>query len=102
MAVVQSVLILGSDSWVVTPNIMRFLGSLHNWVAQWTSGQMPWFRNGLWEYPPIGEALAEAGMEPIGECMSCQNTSVAQFITIRSIFDIRVTEERRLVSPVTM
>ena len=70
MAVVQSVLILGSESWVVNPNIMRLLGGLHNWVAQCTYGRMPWLQNSLWDYPPIGEALAEAGLEKIGECMS--------------------------------
>ena len=44
----------------------------------------------------------EADLEPIRECMSCQNTSVAQCITMRSIFDLRVAEERRSVSLVTM
>ena len=33
VAVVQYVLLLGSYLWVVTPNILRLLGSLHNWVA---------------------------------------------------------------------
>ena len=33
MAVVQSVLLLGSYSWVVTPNILRLLGSLHTGMA---------------------------------------------------------------------
>ena len=63
---------------------------------------MPWFRNGLWEYPLIGESLVEVGLEPIREWLYSQNTSVAQCITMRSIFDLRVVDERRSVSPVTM
>ena len=33
MVVVQFVLILGSELWVVTPNIMRLLGIIHNQVS---------------------------------------------------------------------
>ena len=83
MAVVQSVLLLGSYLWFVTPNIMRFLGSLHNWVAQHINGRMPWCWNGCWEYPPIGEAIEEVGLEPIGEYILCRHTSVAQYISTR-------------------
>ena len=92
MVVVQAVLILGSELWVVTPNIMRFLASLNNRVAQRNYGLMPLFRNGLWEYPLIGESLVEVGLEPIREWLYSQNTSVAQCITMRSIFDLRVAE----------
>ena len=51
---------------------------------------MPWFWNGLWEYPPIGEAIAEAGQEKIGEYISRRHTSVAQYITTSLIFDLVV------------
>ena len=53
-------------------------------------------------YSPIGEALSEAGLEPIGEYISCRHTSVAQYITMRSIFDLVAAEERRPISPATM
>ena len=58
-------LIFGLGLWVVTPKVMRLLGSLHNWVAKLIFGRMPWFQNSHWEYPPIGEAFLEAGLEPI-------------------------------------
>ena len=83
-------LILGSYLLVVTPNILRLLGSLHNWVVQRISGMMPWFWNGSWEYPLIGEALAEAGMEPIGCYIFHYHTSVEYYISTRSIFDLRL------------
>ena len=102
VAVVQSVLILGSDLWVVTPNIMRLLGSLCNWVAQQITGRMPRCWNGCWWYPPIGEAIAEARLEPIGEYISRCHISVPQYITTRSIFDLVVAEERQTISLATM
>ena len=40
--------------------------------------------------PPIWEAIAEAGLEPIGEYISLRHTGVAQYITTRSIFNIVV------------
>ena len=49
VAVVQSVLLLGSSLLVVTINILRLLGSLHNWVAQRITGRIPWYRNDFWE-----------------------------------------------------
>ena len=94
MAVVQSVLLLGSHLWVVTPNILRLLGSLHNWVVQRITGRMPQFWNSCWEYPLIGEALSESGLETIGGYISRRHTSVVQYITMRSIFDLVVAEER--------
>ena len=48
VAVVQSVMILGSYLWVVTPNIMRLMGSLHNWLVQRINGRMPQCQNGCW------------------------------------------------------
>ena len=83
MEMVQSVILLGSYLWVVTPNIMRFLVSLHNWVDQRITERLTWCRNSRWEYPPIREALLEAGMEKIGEYVSRHHTSVAQYITTR-------------------
>ena len=55
---------------------------------------MPWCQNGLWDYPAIGEALAKAGMEPIGKYISCRHTSVAQYIRTRQIFDFAVAAEK--------
>ena len=78
MVVVQSMILLGSESWVVTPKILQFLGSLQNRVAQRIYVRMPWYCNRHWEYPPIGEVLAESGMELIGEYISRRHTGVAQ------------------------
>ena len=88
--VLQSVFLFGLESWVFTPHILLVLGSFHNRAARSISGQMPQFWNGCWDYPPIGDVLAEAGMEPIVEYISCPHISVSHYITTRQIFDIVV------------
>ena len=64
--VVHYFLIFGSESWVVTPCILRALGSLHNRVARRISGRMPRCQNIQWEYPPIVKFLTDAGLGTIG------------------------------------
>ena len=52
--------------------------------------------------PPIDEALLEAGLEPIGGYIYNRHTIVTQYITMKSIFDLVVAEERQPISPATM
>ena len=63
---------------------------------------MPWCWNGLWEYPPIVEALSDAELDPIRGYISQHHIGVAQYIATRPIFDLAVAEERRTRSPVTI
>ena len=81
---------------------MQVLGSLCNWVAQCISGRMPWCWNILWEYPQIGEALSDAGLDPIGGYIYQRHISAAQYIATRPIFDLAVVEERWTRSPETI
>ena len=50
--------------------IMWTLGRFHSWAERRVLGRMSWCWNGFWEYPLIGEDLAEAKMELIGEYIS--------------------------------
>ena len=40
--------------------------------------------------PPIGEALADAGLDIIGEYITRSHNSVAQYIFMRTVFDLAV------------
>ena len=42
LAVVQSVMLYGSDTWVMTPRIYRMLGGFHHRVAQRLTERQPW------------------------------------------------------------
>ena len=67
LAVVQSVLIYGSVTWVLTPRIQRVLGGFHYMVAGMVIGRQPWKgRDRGWFYPPLEDAMAEAGFQEVG------------------------------------
>ena len=63
---------------------------------------MPRSQNERWEYPPAREALDESGLEFIGEYICFHHSSMVQYTTTRSIFDILVAEGRRPGYPATI
>ena len=52
--------------------------------------------------PPIGEALADAGIYPIGGYISQCHISPSHYIATKPIFDFAVSEERQTRSPETI
>ena len=67
--VVQSVLLYGSESWVVTGEMIKMLEIFDHQVARRITG-MAAQRNmdGEWEWTPVSEELKTAGIFPIKEC----------------------------------
>ena len=64
MAVVQAVLLFGSETWVVNPRLEKALMGFHHWAVRLMADMGPKFQlNGTWVYPPIGAALAMVGLE---------------------------------------
>ena len=53
-----------------------------------------WLKNRGWDYPTIGEALMDAGLETIGIYVNRRQNTVAQYTSTRNILDIAVAEER--------
>ena len=51
-AVVQAVLLFGSETWVRTQTMDKLLSGFHHRVARRLSGHMPRLHNGVWVYPP--------------------------------------------------
>ena len=65
-AVVQAVLLFRAETWVITPRMERALDSFQHGAAQCLTGRKPRRRkNGRWVYPPLKEAMREAGSEGI-------------------------------------
>ena len=61
-ALVQAVLLLGAETWVLTPRMERALSSFHNRVARRiTRRQKRRLGGGSWDYPPLATAMGEAG-----------------------------------------
>ena len=55
-------LLFGAETWVLTQRMEKDLDRFQSRVARMIAGKQPRQRtDGSWEYPPLAEALAEAG-----------------------------------------
>ena len=65
-AVVQQVLLFGTETWVVPPMMERALSSfLHGAARRLTGRQLRRGRDGKWHYPSLEGAMKEAGLTDI-------------------------------------
>ena len=59
-AVVQAVLLFGSETWVLTPRMGRALRSFHHRVTRRITVRPPnQWEDGIWEYPPLEIEMEE-------------------------------------------
>jgi hypothetical protein len=89
-AVVQSILLFGSETWVVTKPILQALEGFHKRVARRLSGKTPYLcqATGEWIYPPIDKALEEVGLWPIEKYIEKRQNTVADYVATRPIFEL--------------
>jgi hypothetical protein len=98
-AVVQAILLYGSESWVITPAMIKVLDSFHHRVARRITGRMPRRINGIWHYPPIAPTLEEAGLYTMKEYIErCRNT-IAQYVATRPLHQLTQEASRKRGSP---
>ena len=87
-AVVQVVLLFGSETWVLTPHMERALGSFQHKVARWITRMQPRRRGGGgWYYPPLASDMEEVGFEETGVYIQKRQNMVVQYIATRPILD---------------
>ena len=85
----QDVLIFGAETWVLTSRTKRALDSFQHRVARRLTGRQPRRRGyGSWSYPPLEEAMGEAGFEGIMKYITRRQNMVAQYIPTRPIMDL--------------
>ena len=66
LAVVQATLLFGSEAWFVTPHMARNLGGVHHQVARRITVKLPCHQSdGSCNFPPLAEAMREAGLEEL-------------------------------------
>ena len=96
-AVVQSVLLYGSESWVVTPAVLKVLNSFHHRMARRLSGKQPRYlpRENRWEYPPIEEALEVAGLYTMDHYIEVRRNTLVRNISTRPILELCRGAERQ-------
>ena len=80
----------------MSPRICKALGSFHYWVIRGLMGRMPHHGgDGTWIYPPLGEAVVEAGLQEIETYIDRFQNTVAQCIATRPIMDLCLELGRR-------
>ena len=96
LAVVQLVLLYGSEIWVMTPCIRMVLGRFRHRVAHRLTGRQPWKRRyRVWIYPPLEDVMAEARLQEVEIYVSRLQNTAAQFIATRPIMELCLAAERR-------
>lgn len=87
-AVVQSVLLFGSETWVWTQQMRLTLQGFHHRVARRLTGRVARRQNGVWTLPPIEEALEAASLHPIEEYITRRRDHLLAHVRTRPIYAI--------------
>ena len=101
-AIFKAVLLYGLEAWVMSPRIGSTLGSFRHRLDRILTGRKPQRRlYGRWVYPPLAEAMAEAGLQEVETYVSRRQNIVAQFVAARTIMKLFLVVERSSGSRVT-
>ena len=88
-AVAQAVLLFGAETWFLTQSMERALDSSQSRVMKRIARkQLRRRTDGIWDYPPLTEALRGAGLKGIRKLVTSRQNMVAQYITTRPIIDL--------------
>jgi hypothetical protein len=89
-AVIQTVLLYGSETWVLTPRMLSKLEGCHQQIARRLMGRAPVYlrREGQWQYSPIGDAMEEAGLFSIEEYITRHRNRIAVFVATRPLIAV--------------
>ena len=74
----------------------RVLGSLYHRVAHRLTGRQLWRgRDRGWFYPPLEDAMADAGLQEVETYFYRLQNTVVQYIVTRTIMDLCMAEKWR-------
>ena len=94
-AVVQTVLLFGSETWVLTTPMKKLLDGFHHRVARQISGLTPYYTgHGEWYYPPREDALRECGLHPMAEYISRRRRYLVQHVANHPLLECLVEADR--------
>ena len=86
-AIVQAILLYGSETWTLTRNILKRFDSFHARVARYLTGRhIRQLEDGTWFCPPTTEVLEEAGLFSIGEYIRRRRRTVRPFVRQRPLY----------------
>ena len=83
-AVAQSVFLFAVETWVLAPRMEQDLEFFKNRVASRITRKQQWRQrtDRIWGYPPLAEALREAGFKGIIKSVTRTQNTVAQYIAM--------------------
>jgi hypothetical protein len=94
-AIVQSVLLYGVETWVLTASMRKTLAGFHHRVGQSLSGLRPFRRlNETWEYPPVADALEACGLRTMDEYIARRREYLKSYVINRPVYSLCVNSSR--------
>ena len=97
-AVVQAVLLYGSETWALTETAMRVLEGFHIRLAYRMAKVHKPRKNSstcVWTYPSSVDVLNKVGLKTIREYILVRRNTIAAYIRDRPIFNLCVDAERK-------
>ena len=96
-AVVQAVLLYGSETWNLTKSALARLEGFHVRAAYKMARKHRPKRgaNGIWVYPKTADVLEECGMSTIAKYIQVRRQTIATYVATRPIFTACVGGEWR-------
>jgi hypothetical protein len=87
-AIIQAVLLYGSESWTLSNRTLQLFRSFHARVARHLTGRhIRPLEDGTWFCPPTTEVLNSAGLETIDEYIQRRRDTVREFVRHRPIYE---------------
>ena len=94
-AIIQSVLLYGSETWVISSSMLKTLEGFHSRVARRLTGRRPRRRrDGTWSYPDTAETLRRAGLEPMAVYLDRRRQNLQAFVQGRHLHNTCTNTER--------
>jgi hypothetical protein len=87
IAIVQAVLLFGSETWKLSPLSLKILEGFHIRAAGCMTGKMPTKNpEGTWTYPSSRDVLKTVGLQTIDHYIGAHWETIACFIVDRPLF----------------
>ena len=87
-AIIQAVLLYGSESWTLSNSTLKKFRSFHSRVARYLTGRhIRPLENGEWFYPSTADVLSEAGLFTIDEYIQRRRDTIWRFVQPRPIYN---------------
>ena len=96
-AVIQSVLLFGSEAWCLTETTLKELRGFHI-TAAYRMAKVHRPRkdeDGVWTYPSSKDVLKEVGLLTIDEYIERRRNKVAEYASTRPVLELCLNERRR-------